>query len=63
MKAMTSENQQHKIHLPQFGNFVRISSAGSGSGFITSSPAAKIVPFFKASTKSFCTTIPANKKN
>lgn len=51
-----------KIYSPQFGSFVRTSSAGSGSGVMTSSPAAKMVPFFSASTKSFCTTIPANWK-
>lgn len=46
------------IDSPQFGSFVRISSAGSGSGDITSRPAEKMVPFFKASTKASWTTTP-----
>lgn len=45
---------------PQLGNFSRGSSAGSGSGVVTSKPAEKIVPFVNAMTRSLCTTRPAS---
>lgn len=49
---------QQRIDLPQFGSFVSSSVGGRGSGTITSKPAEKIVPFFNASTRSFCATTP-----
>jgi len=49
----------HLVYLPQFFNVRRGWFVGSGSGVVTSSPAAAICPLFKASYRSsWFTTVP-----